>query len=283
MSAWREAFEFAEVALPIFVSYDARVFPRIPAHALVIMDESQYVKNRDSKRWKRLLPSLRATRNRLLLTGTPMLNRHAELWTQLRLLAYEGSWMHFVERYCGARMRTIRRRGRSIRMLDTSGSTRSKELHALTLECSDVMRAYQLAAPIRARSAAWRAAIVKAAVGNVVIFARHVCVLDALAELFPRAARIDGTRRDAIPESGVILCSIGAAAVGLTLTFASLCVFAECSWSAGIQMQCEARIHRIGQTRACEFVYVLFGHADDAIWSSLQRKERVVRALTKRN
>jgi hypothetical protein len=212
-------------------------------------------------------------------------------------------------------MRTIRRRGRSIRMLDTSGSTRSKELHALTLEhgfryrdksilgdlpskstrvvkvaglsvpsveCSDVMRAYQLAAPIRARSAAWRAAIVKAAVGNVVIFARHICVLDALAELFPRAARIDGTRRDAIPESGVMLCSIGAAAVGLTLTFASLCIFAECSWSAGIQMQCEARIHRIGQTRACEFVYVLFGHADDAIWSSLQRKERVVRALTKR-
>ena len=133
-AAWRDAFAFAEVPLPTFVSYDARTFPRVPAHALVILDESQYVKNRESQRWKRLVPSVRATRNRLLLTGTPMLNRHCELWTQLHLLGYGASWMAFAERYCGARMRSIRRRGRFVRVLDTSASTRGKELRALTEE-----------------------------------------------------------------------------------------------------------------------------------------------------
>ena len=324
-AAWRDAAEILGMDPPTFVSYDAREYPLVPRGALAILDESQYVKNRDSARWKRLEPALN-TSKRLLLTGTPMLNRHCELWTQLRLMGYGGSWWTFTRRFCGGRERYIRRFRRKV--WDATRSTRSAELRSLLGEhgfrfrdksilgelpektsrvatfnmvpgvptgCS--LRDYQLAAERRARSESWAetlrelvcpksgssgcAARPSGSGGRgVVVFARHIVVLDALAEIFPDAKRIDGRHRDDIPDSGVLLCSIGAAAVGLTLTFATTCIFAECSWSAGVQAQCEARIHRIGQTRACETVYVLSDDpVDQRIWASIQRKETKLRAL----
>ena len=109
--SWVDTFEYVHIPLPTFISYDARSYPKIPAHALVILDESQYIKNRDSARWKRMGPSVKACKNRLLLTGTPLLNRHEELWTQMRLMGYRTSWMEFTKRYCGGRKRRIYRRG----------------------------------------------------------------------------------------------------------------------------------------------------------------------------
>ena len=307
-AAWRDAAEILGVDPPVFVSYDAREYPLVPEGTLAILDESQYVKNRDSARWKRLEPALK-TSKRLLLTGTPMLNRHCELWTQLRLMGYEGSWWTFTRRFCGGRERYIRRFRRKV--WDATRSTRSAELRSLLgehgfrfrdksilgelpektsrvaafkmargvpTECS--LRDYQLAAARRARSESWAETLRGLVTGGVVIFARHLVVLDALGEIFPDAKRIDGRHRDEIPDSGVLLCSIGAAAVGLTLTFATTCIFAECSWSAGVQAQCEARIHRIGQTRACEIVYVLSDDpVDQKIWASIQRKDVKLKAL----
>ena len=133
-NSWGDAFEFANVNLPTFVSYDARVYPDVPAHALVILDESQYIKNRESARWKRMVPALKGCRNRVLLTGTPLLNRHDELWTQLRLLGYGASWKDFTVRYCGGRRRSIRRGRRYVQIWDTSSSTRSTELRDLTIQ-----------------------------------------------------------------------------------------------------------------------------------------------------
>ena len=308
-AAWHDAAEILGMDPPVCISYDAREYPLVPRGTLAILDECQYIKNRDSARWKRLEPALK-TSKRLLLTGTPMLNRHCELWTQLRLMGYEGSWWTFTRRFCGGRERYIRRFRRKV--WDATRSTRSEELRSLLGEhgfrfrdksilgelpektsrvvpfkmapgaatgCS--LRDYQLAAERRARSESW-AETLRGLVtsGGVVVFARHLVVLDALREIFPDAARIDGRHRDEIPMAGVLLCSIGAAAVGLTLTFATTCIFAECSWSAGVQAQCEARIHRIGQTRDCEIVYLLSDDpVDQRIWASIQRKEKKLRAI----
>ena len=240
-----------------------------------------------------------------------MLNRHCELWTQLRLMGYEGSWRAFTRRFCGGRERYIRRFRRKV--WDATRSTRSAELRSLLgehgfrfrdksilgelpektsrvaafemkrgvpTECS--LRDYQIAAARRARSESWAETLRGLITGPTVIFARHLVVLDALSEIFPDSKRIDGRHRDEIPESGVLLCSIGAAAVGLTLTFATTCIFAECSWSAGVQAQCEARIHRIGQTHDCEIVYVLSDDpVDQRIWASIQRKDVKLKALSK--
>ena len=312
-SAWIEAAGILGVECPHFVSYDARKFPLVPAEALVILDESQYIKNKNSARWKRLERAIVVTSHRLLLTGTPMLNRHAELWTQLKLMGYTQSWTAFTREFCGARERWIRGR----RVWDTSRSTHAPKLrHILKahgfrfrdkgilgtlppktttvvpftmLPChgagvpGNCLSQYQQSVQRRIQSPSWRDTIRATAEPPAIIFAKHIAVLDALHELFPDAKRIDGTHRDEIPTSGILLCSIGAAAVGLTLTFATKCIFAECSWSAGVQAQCEARIHRIGQTRPCQIIYVLSDDiVDRKIWASIQRKQKHIRKLSMR-
>ena len=67
---------------------------------VLIADECHYVKNRDAKRSK-LLYAIRAKR-RLLLTGTPILNRPVELQPIAGLLAPEtfGHFWDYAKRYC---------------------------------------------------------------------------------------------------------------------------------------------------------------------------------------
>lgn len=82
---------------------------------LLICDESHYLKNSQAKRThailgqydadaaKRVMPI--AARRRVFLTGTPILNRPAELWTLCKALDPAGlgaSWMTFHRRYCNA-------------------------------------------------------------------------------------------------------------------------------------------------------------------------------------
>ena len=90
----------------------------------VVLDEGHYIKNRLSKRTKAAL-SLKAPK-RYILTGTPLLNRPDELWSQLaflnRLPPLYASWAKFTDRYCGAWDAPWGR--------DTSGATHTKELAA---------------------------------------------------------------------------------------------------------------------------------------------------------
>jgi SWI/SNF-related matrix-associated actin-dependent regulator 1 of chromatin subfamily A len=71
---------------------------------LCILDEGTYIKNRSAKR-SRLCRRIRAMR-KLLLTGTPILNRPIELWHLLHWLKPLewplNSYMKFALRYCGA-------------------------------------------------------------------------------------------------------------------------------------------------------------------------------------
>ena len=47
----------------------------------VIVDESHYIKNKDAKRTKSLLPLLKHAKHVVLLTGTPALAKPKELFT----------------------------------------------------------------------------------------------------------------------------------------------------------------------------------------------------------
>jgi hypothetical protein len=114
----------------------------------------------------------------------------------------------------------------------------------------------------KAPLAADYAAQLARSVGKVVLFAKHIDVMDAAEQTFaqrglgyssirgnqtPRArqASIDAFTND--PDVSVAVCSLTAAGVGLNLQVASDVVLAELSWTYAEQTQAIDRVHRIGQ------------------------------------
>ncbi len=70
---------------------------------LVVMDECHYIKNPKAQRSQRAMKI--PARKRLMLTGTPIVNRPIELWNLLKLLdpARWTNFMAFAKRYCDAK------------------------------------------------------------------------------------------------------------------------------------------------------------------------------------
>lgn len=91
---------------------------------VVVFDESHYLKNKKAQRTVAALNLVEEIRYRLLLTGTPIVNRPVELVSQLnimgRLKEFGGFWQ-FVQRYCGAEYTRFG--------LDVSGAQNLKELN----------------------------------------------------------------------------------------------------------------------------------------------------------
>ena len=72
------------------------------AYKIIIVDEAHYLKSRDSLRAKNIVPVLMRTKRILLLTGTPILARPAEIYNLLRILRPDvyHSFNEFGKRYC---------------------------------------------------------------------------------------------------------------------------------------------------------------------------------------
>ncbi|XP_078573383.1 SWI/SNF-related matrix-associated actin-dependent regulator of chromatin subfamily A-like protein 1 [Branchiostoma floridae x Branchiostoma japonicum] len=120
------------------------------------------------------------------------------------------------------------------------------------------------------------------------VFAHHQIVLDSLRDALDKKGygyiRIDGKTPSDIRQQlcdryqtqdscQVALLSITAASTGLTLTAASLVVFAELFWNPGVLVQAEDRAHRIGQQDCVNVHYLVArGTADDYIWPLVQGK-----------
>ncbi|CAN0023275.1 unnamed protein product, partial [Ectocarpus sp. 12 AP-2014] len=131
---------------------------------------------------------------------------------------------------------------------------------------------------------------------KLVVFAHHKEVMDALErgldEIGVCSVRIDGStaqqkKRQPIVDRfqgsasvSVILLSITAAGVGITLTAASCAVFAELYWTPGSMAQAEDRIHRIGQKAKTVLIRYLVGRGtmDDGMISTIHRKQTTLRS-----
>ncbi|KAF1382463.1 hypothetical protein PFLUV_G00144040 [Perca fluviatilis] len=115
------------------ISYDllSRMDKQQPGNPfnVLIMDESHFLKNMKTARFKAALPLLKAAKRVILLSGTPAMSRPSELYTQI--LAVRPTlfprFHEFGMRYCGATQ--------SPWGWDYSGSSNLGELKLLLEEC----------------------------------------------------------------------------------------------------------------------------------------------------
>lgn len=125
-----------EVRAPIsIINYDI-LYAWVPVMQgqvrAVILDESHAIKSRDSRRTKAVLEVARHAEAVICLTGTPLLNRPADLFTQLNLLAPQefGSFFEYGRRYCAGRKKQIFVRGGGKKSVwDFSGASHLDELN----------------------------------------------------------------------------------------------------------------------------------------------------------
>ena len=92
---------------------------------LVVLDESQHVKNPKAKRTRYTLAI--PAKRRLFLTGTPILNRPVELWPMIESIDPDGlgsNFFRFARRYCNAQQV---RAGRKL-VWDFTGASNLDEL-----------------------------------------------------------------------------------------------------------------------------------------------------------
>lgn len=127
---------------------------------------------------------------------------------------------------------------------------------------------------------------------KLVLFASHIEIQKTIAAEFPGCAMIfsehSGDERQAAvdrfqndPKCNLIVCSLGAAAEGITLTAASNVAFIEIGWNPGKMDQATDRVHRIGQTNQVTAWYLLGERTiDEEIAALIDVKRAVVDAAT---
>ncbi|MBP3511142.1 MAG: DEAD/DEAH box helicase [Prevotella sp.] len=120
----------------------------------------------------------------------------------------------------------------------------------------------------------------------LIVFCSLREVVKALQEKFPDAVRVTGSDSSAEKQAAVdafqegraqlIICSIKAAGVGLTLTAASNVAFVEFPWTYADCCQCEDRAHRIGQ-KSNVTCYYLIGRdtIDPVLYDIIHRKRSI--------
>ena len=126
---------------------------------------------------------------------------------------------------------------------------------------------------------------------KLIVFCSLHEVVDEFQKVFPRAVTVTG-RDSAVnkqasvdafqnnPNVQLIICSIKAAGVGLTLTAASDVAFIELAWTYADCCQCEDRAHRIGQKDNVTCYYLLGrGTIDHTIYRLIHRKKSIANEI----
>ncbi|KAK5964804.1 SWI:SNF matrix associated [Trichostrongylus colubriformis] len=156
----------------------------------------------------------------------------------------------------------------------------------------DILEYYSITGMVKAAAVSWHILdnyfYPDAPKKKILIFAHHQIVLDTIqTEVQKRglkSIRIDGQtsskERGKLcqdfqedPNVEVAILSMTAAGVGITLTAASVVIFAELHWNPGTLLQAEDRAHRVGQKDSVFVQYLVASNtADDVIWPLIQKK-----------
>lgn len=127
---------------------------------------------------------------------------------------------------------------------------------------------------------------------KIILFCSLHEVVDQLKRYFPTAVSVTGRdsqdeKQRAVdsfqnnPKADIIICSIKAAGVGLTLTASSNVAFVEFPWTYADCCQCEDRAHRIGQKDSVTCYYFLGRRPiDEKVYRIIQEKKNIANAVT---
>lgn len=127
---------------------------------------------------------------------------------------------------------------------------------------------------------------------KIILFCSLHEVVDQLKSYFPTAVSVTGRdsqdeKQRAVdsfqnnPKTDIIICSIKAAGVGLTLTASSNVAFVEFPWTYADCCQCEDRAHRIGQKDSVTCYYFLGRRTiDEKVYRIIQNKKAIAKDVT---
>lgn len=269
---------------------------RLPIKQLVL-DESHAFKNDTSKRTQLALEWSKKIPYKILVSGTPLLNRPRELVTQMEILNNihkVGGRQRFLEKYCNPRysqygvdysgcsnIQELRDVMDSIWLRRTKGELENK-LPSKTIVPVPIIK-YKQPAPrsfhdierldkaVLYRKLNYSIDFIEQLLERdekVVVFVHHKNIGKALHTHFPNASVIVGGQSPIqrqtnidnfqLHDTQIIICSLQASAVGLTLTSSRCAVFIEYPWSPALLAQAQDRIHRIGQNEDV-FIFYLYG------------------------
>lgn len=122
---------------------------------------------------------------------------------------------------------------------------------------------------------------------KLIVFCSLHEIVDQLLKAFPKAVTVTGRDSAANKQAAVdsfqnnddctlIICSIKAAGVGLTLTASSNVAFIELPWTYADCCQCEDRAHRIGQKDNVTCYYLLGQNTiDSTLYALIHRKKSI--------
>lgn len=120
----------------------------------------------------------------------------------------------------------------------------------------------------------------------LIVFCSLKEIVKALQKQFPDAVRVTGDDNTAEKQAAVdafqsgeaqlIICSIKAAGVGLTLTASSNVAFVEFPWTYADCCQCEDRAHRIGQKNNVSCYYLIGRSTIDPVLYNIIHKKRSI-------
>lgn len=120
----------------------------------------------------------------------------------------------------------------------------------------------------------------------LILFCSLRQIVSDLQQRFPGSVRVTGSDTAAEKQAAVdafqsgqaqlIICSIKAAGVGLTLTAASDVAFLEFPWTYADCCQCEDRAHRIGQKSAVTCYYLIGRQTIDPVLYDIIHRKRTI-------
>lgn len=302
----------------------------------VIIDESHRVKDPSAQQTIFTRGIVEGKEWRILLSGTPIVNRAEDLVAQLsimgrlsefggraKFLADYGEDENLQELSRQLYRRCMIRREKAKVLTQLPDKTRTDlyveisnreeyELAAEDLaeylrqykECSDweirrKMRMEALVKFMTLRSLSAKGKVKQAidfvrvflASGKpLILFCSLHEIVDELCKAFPDAVRVTGrdnatSKQQAVDSfqngySQLIVCSIKAAGVGLTLTASSNVAFVEFPWTYADCCQCEDRAHRIGQKDNVTCYYLIGRHTiDRALYDIIHKKKSIANQI----